>query len=186
MGKVVALESRAIETIIFATDLGMFHNQTLSHAIELAHSCDGKVVVIHAVEPFGVLANAMVTSYLSDASRKDMSEKGVERVLRNVKNHIVDSLADDYIDGGTGKLDCIVDVRVKVGKPAEVILDEANNENASVIVMGSHGTDSLESSVLGTVTQKVLQMAKMPVFMVPLMNPARRSQPNANRQMKLW
>lgn len=165
--------------------MGAFHDQTLHHAIDLADRCDGRVIVVHAVEPFGVLAEAMVKSYLSEACHKELSESGVEKVLRNVKNHIVDSLADEYMDGGTG-MDRIVDVRVHIGKPAEVILNEASAENANVIVMGSHGTDSLDTSVLGTVTQKVLQLAKIPVFMVPLMNSARMSRRDPGRQMRLW
>jgi nucleotide-binding universal stress UspA family protein len=46
------------------------------------------------------------------------------------------------------------------------ILDTASRVGADLIVMGSHGRHGLEKLVLGSVTQRVLSHAHMPVFVV--------------------
>jgi hypothetical protein len=38
-------------------------------------------------------------------------------------------------------------------------------------VVGSHSADALDGRLLGSVATKVLQLAKVPVLMVPMMNP---------------
>lgn len=46
------------------------------------------------------------------------------------------------------------------------ILDTATQVGADLIVMGSHGRHGLEKLVLGSVTQRVLSHAHLPVFVV--------------------
>jgi nucleotide-binding universal stress UspA family protein len=46
------------------------------------------------------------------------------------------------------------------------ILDTAGAVSADLIVMGSHGRSGLEKLVLGSVTQRVLSHAHLPVFVV--------------------
>lgn len=55
---------------------------------------------------------------------------------------------------------------LRVGKPADVIADYARQEHCNLIVMGSHGYGSLESLMLGSVTQGVLTTAHVPVLVV--------------------
>ncbi len=48
----------------------------------------------------------------------------------------------------------------------EGIVDTANAVGADLIVMGSHGRAGIEKLLLGSVTQRVLQDASMPVLVV--------------------
>jgi nucleotide-binding universal stress UspA family protein len=48
----------------------------------------------------------------------------------------------------------------------EGIVDTANGIGADLIVMGSHGRSGIEKLLLGSVTQRVLQDASMPVLVV--------------------
>ncbi|SPF43464.1 Universal stress protein (fragment) [Candidatus Desulfosporosinus infrequens] len=52
------------------------------------------------------------------------------------------------------------------GKPADVILKEVEDENIDLVVMGSHGYESIVGSLLGSVSQSVVHMAKCPVLIV--------------------
>lgn len=54
----------------------------------------------------------------------------------------------------------------RVGKAAVVIPEFARREECNMIVMGSHGYGSLESLVLGSVTQGVLTVSHVPVLVV--------------------
>ncbi len=59
-----------------------------------------------------------------------------------------------------------VDRVVKVGNPAQVIVDLAHDEGFDLIVIGSRGMGSLKGIVLGSVSSKVLQLANCPVTIV--------------------
>lgn len=55
---------------------------------------------------------------------------------------------------------------VKAGGAAEAILDVAEREHASLIVMSTHGRTGLSRWVLGSVTEKVLRVSETPVLVV--------------------
>ncbi|TGE32908.1 universal stress protein [Desulfosporosinus sp. Sb-LF] len=56
--------------------------------------------------------------------------------------------------------------KVVQGYPATLILEEVENEAIDLVVMGSHGYGPISGSVLGSVSQRVLQKAKCPVLIV--------------------
>jgi nucleotide-binding universal stress UspA family protein len=56
---------------------------------------------------------------------------------------------------------------VKEGDFAESILKTAKETHADIIVMGSHSRKWLEKIVMGSVTEKVLNLTTTPLFIVP-------------------
>jgi nucleotide-binding universal stress UspA family protein len=56
--------------------------------------------------------------------------------------------------------------RVATGHPADEILNAAKKEKVDLIVMGSRGHGSITSMILGSVAQKVLSHADVPVMVV--------------------
>jgi nucleotide-binding universal stress UspA family protein len=57
-------------------------------------------------------------------------------------------------------------VRVTVGKPAEAILQVANDERVDLIVMGTHGRMDRRHVLLGSVAETVVRTARCPVLPV--------------------
>ena len=58
---------------------------------------------------------------------------------------------------------------VREGYPATVIVDEADNLEVDLVVIGTHGHTGLKHLLLGSVAQRVVQKAPCPVLTV---NPA--------------
>ncbi len=160
-----------IQTILYATDLGWFSPHIMQHVVTLAEKFDAKVVVVHAIEPFGLLGSgsAVVKSFIAEDLLDDEDSR-LERMKSEIKNRVVDSYAEEYMLGEAG-LATIKDVIIEQGHPADVILNEAINQCADMIVMGRHGQHAIDPNLLGSVTSKVLQLAKIPVYMVPVMKP---------------
>jgi nucleotide-binding universal stress UspA family protein len=52
------------------------------------------------------------------------------------------------------------------GDPAEIILDFADEHNVDMIVVGSLGKSGIERFALGSVSEKVVRHAKVPVLVV--------------------
>lgn len=55
---------------------------------------------------------------------------------------------------------------IGVGEPAQIVIDYARELRADEIVMGTHGRGMLAGTVLGSVAQKVIHRATVPVVLV--------------------
>jgi nucleotide-binding universal stress UspA family protein len=58
-----------------------------------------------------------------------------------------------------------VSLRVFVGDPAEILIERS--ETAALLVVGSHGTNSLIHSAMGSVSNACAQLAHCPVVVLP-------------------
>jgi nucleotide-binding universal stress UspA family protein len=136
-----------IKTILFATDLGAFTSHSLLHVESLARQFNAQVSIVHAVPPIGEFAAAVVRSHCSDQVKKEVLQTShIKGLLEAMREQIFEVLARD--PGG-----------------------EAGLLGSDLIVVGSHSAEALDGRLLGSVATKVLQLAKVPVFMVPMMNP---------------
>lgn len=59
------------------------------------------------------------------------------------------------------------EVMVRVGEPGETIAKVARRKHCDEIVLGSRGLGNLKGLILGSVTTKVIQAARVPVTVVP-------------------
>jgi nucleotide-binding universal stress UspA family protein len=61
-----------------------------------------------------------------------------------------------------------VDVRafVMTGRPADAIIETAKEQNADLIVVGSHGRTGLDKLLMGSVAERVLVLASCAVLVV--------------------
>ncbi len=57
-------------------------------------------------------------------------------------------------------------VEVKFGTPVETIVERADAESVDMIVMGTHARRGFSHLVLGSVAEKVVQLAEQPVVVV--------------------
>jgi nucleotide-binding universal stress UspA family protein len=57
-------------------------------------------------------------------------------------------------------------VRVPIGSPGKEIVNTADVEGASLIVIGSHGRSNIRDRLLGTVSEYVIKNAHQPVLVI--------------------
>jgi nucleotide-binding universal stress UspA family protein len=69
---------------------------------------------------------------------------------------------------GTACLMLVSNILVRVGHPVEEILKAADEEACDLLVLGSHGKGFLKQTFLGSVSHKVLDRSRRPVYIVPL------------------
>jgi len=58
-------------------------------------------------------------------------------------------------------------------QPHDAILSVADERGATMIVMGTHGRSGLTRAVLGSVAERVVRQATVPIVLVPLVQEAR-------------
>jgi len=59
-----------------------------------------------------------------------------------------------------------VDTVVREGYPATAIVEEAENEDVDLVVIGTHGLSGLKHLLLGSIAERVVQKAPCPVLTV--------------------
>ena len=67
---------------------------------------------------------------------------------------------------------------VRIGDPADVVLQVANDYSAHMIVVGSHARKGLDRLLLGSVAEKLVRAAKLPVLVAyaNTLDPQRRTE----------
>lgn len=132
---------------------------------------DGSEPSLHAAREAAELAARFDATlhalYIVDAdpSRLAVSRADVRETLREVGEQAADTafetvsrLADD---AGVELETAIVE-----GAPAERIVDYAGDHGVDLVVMGTHGRTGLGKRLLGSVTERVVRNAPVPVLTV--------------------
>lgn len=126
----------------------------LDHVKEIATARGiPEVVLLSVVEPAYVPAG----SFLNEQVVKQADEEGVKQ-------------ANQYLEKTKQSIDlgsCNVSTVVKTGQAADIILDYIEKNAVDVVVMSSHGRTGVSRWYLGSVAEKVVRSAPVPVFLVP-------------------
>ena len=156
-----------IKTILYATDLGLYGPYIMQHVLHLANTHNADIVVAHAVEPLGVFAKSVIETYVTDEMLDELNDSGLDDVMLAIRERVLDAFQDEILDNKADP-ECISQVCVVRGQAAEVILATAKQVGADLIVIGSHSGQTEAPAILGSVAFKVLQLAEIPVYMVPM------------------
>lgn len=132
--------------VLFSVDFSPFTDMLLGCVGELAQVGMGEVVLLHVIE---AKAYADYGDHINPAFPK-MEEKAVSQL--------------EELAAGLGEVSYKVTPLVRAGRAASVIVDTAKEEDVSVIFMGAHGKGFLNRFVLGSVSEKVLQLSDRPVL----------------------
>ena len=145
--------------ILIATDGSKFSEAAIQMACALAdtpeHICF-RVVAVHepqvpmAAEPYGVSAHHL-------ERLEQMETEYAERVAEQAVGMIRDTYSDYPV--------CVTSV-VELGRPGQVIVEEAKRWGADLIVVGSHGHGFWERLALGSVSDAVAHHADRSVLVV--------------------
>ena len=131
-------------TVLVATDFSLSSQMAVEHATAHASRVGGKLLIVHvfAVPSIEKGEGMMHRSF----ERQDLD--GTERQLRAIK-------PDAAIE---------FEHRLVRGEPAEELIRIAKAENASLIVMGTHGRTGLMRALMGSVAEQVLRGSSCPVL----------------------
>lgn len=134
-------------TIVCGVDFSGQSANALRYAAALADAWSGQLRVVHAIEPMLTAAAAYAGSKLERETKVDLA-RFTSRALGASRVRRVRSV-------------------VRVGRPAEVLLGEAERCRPSLIVMGTHGLRGLARVLVGSIAEGVVRRARVPVLVVP-------------------
>lgn len=136
-----------MKKIVYPTDGSATAKEALKVVVDLAQQERSEVIVVGAADSGAV----------EDIKDSAMDEMLIE-AFRGFVSEAVDYLKTKGIHARG---------IVEVGHPSEVIVNIANNEGASMIVMGTHGRTGLARAIIGSVADRVIRHAGQPIVLVP-------------------
>lgn len=137
--------------ILVPTDASEYSRRALKMALELAQSVQAEVVLLHvSYTPQAYWGYTI--SYGITVTQEQLDQNG--------------ELALDATMTGIDSEQVVIHKRVESGHPVTIILEQIKKENIDLVIMGSHGYGAIAGSVLGSVSQRVLQKASCPVLII--------------------
>jgi nucleotide-binding universal stress UspA family protein len=144
----------AIDKIICPIDFSDPSYEGLKRANELAEHFSAELMLVHFVSPMPNIAGTRApTGFHIPTVLKEMEEQANNRIEEDAVHRINKKIKFRTFVG--------------IGKPADKIVQTAEDEAAQLIVMATHGQSGWQRFVSGSVTERVVRMSTCPVFVVP-------------------
>ena len=137
--------------ILVPTDASEYSRRALKTALELARSVQAEVILLHvSYTPQAYWGYTI--SYGITVTQEQLDQNG--------------ELALEATLTGIDSEQVVINKRVESGHPVTIILEQIKKENIDLVIMGSHGYGAIAGSVLGSVSQRVLQRASCHVLVI--------------------
>ena len=136
------------DTVLLPTDGSEPASLAADHGVALAEATGAAMEIIHVVD-------------LSPASG-DFGSADVLSALEEAGQRAVDDVIGRAKDAGLES----VEASILTGTPARAILNYVEERDVDLIVMGTHGRTGLERYFLGSITEKIVRVADVPVLTV--------------------
>ncbi len=155
-----------MKKVLIALDYNPSAKIVAEKGYALAKAMNSEVILLHVIADATYYSSLEYSPIMGFAGYSNASfsqivhsgglEKASQYFLDQFKLHLGDTAIRTYVEKGDF---------------AEIILKTAKNQHAELIVMGSHSRRWLEQILLGSVTEKVLQQTKTPLFIIPIKEP---------------
>lgn len=142
------------DKILFATDFSENSEHAFDYAFTLARNFNARLIIIHVInEPVDL--RGFYVPHISFEKLEKEIEEGAEKLM----DKFCRTKVRDYTNYET---------TIVAGIPYEEILKKADEENASLIVLGTQGRKGIDHFLFGSTAERVVRTAKCPVLTVRL------------------
>ncbi|MBN1831612.1 MAG: universal stress protein [Deltaproteobacteria bacterium] len=140
--------------ILYPTDLSDVSLKALDFLKQLRECGSEEVLVLHVIPEQTILT---LRAYGEGTVNVDEFETGLmEKATKSVAE----------VEAELKKFGYKVKKMINTGFPLREILTTEQEEDISLIVIGSHGKSNLEEMFLGSVSEKVIRKCKSPVLVI--------------------
>lgn len=143
--------------ILLATDNSEQAEKAGEYAISIAGLDDADIIVLYVID----------TYYLYALPQKDLREQMDEQLREEGKEAVEkfkSKIEEEQCAGNCKNINLIT--MIKPGKPADVILETAEEEGVDQIVIGRSGKHGIEKFLLGSTAEKVVRESKVQVNVI--------------------
>lgn len=138
--------------ILVPMDFSEMAKKALQYAVPFATTFGAELTLVHVVQPYVMSAEIGYTPSELAISQQDIIDTAREQ-LDKLCAHAIGALARSH-------------AQVCVGVPWREIISTANEINADLIILSTHGRTGLAHVLLGSVAEQVVRHASCPVLVV--------------------
>ena len=156
-----------IKKILYATDLSENARYAFGYAVSLADRYDAKIAIIHIVEKLTPFATALVEDIVGSEKMDTLRKEKESKIIESIRQRL-----EDFCQQAIQEVpQCSMAVEktiVESGQPVDEIIRYAEQTDADMIVMGSHGQGMLADVTMGSTSRRVLRRCSRPVLVIRL------------------
>lgn len=143
--------SDVYDRILVPTDGGDHSSAAAEQALDIADTYDARVHAVHVID--------------TDTSWLTVSKTEVRDAIRDIKQNTSEHVFRDIEAAAT---DAGIELTTSIleGRPDERILAYVDDNDIDLVVMGTHGRTGIEHRLIGSVTERVVRAAVVPVLTV--------------------
>ena len=134
----------AQKTILFPTDFSTASDAALVHAEALARQMNARLLIVHVEEP--------PLAYGGGELYYGLPEPNSERILKMLEDVKPSDPSVHFTH------------RLTMGDPASEVVRMATDENAEMIILGTHGRTGMTRLLMGSVAEAIVRRAPCPVL----------------------
>lgn len=147
-----------LHKILIAVEDSEYSTKATAYGFELAKKVGAQVALLH-VNEIPVTGTPYITDPLINETPVLMPEVMIAQEESSKK--LLNTIAEKYENEVT------IYTLHKIGSPKEEILATAEEWNADMIILGTHGRTGFDHFISGSVAEKVVRRAKCPVLIIP-------------------
>jgi nucleotide-binding universal stress UspA family protein len=140
------------EKILVPVDFSTTSNKAFAYARNMVKCWGGELHLLHVLD----------TDFLTGAVH--ITIEPLDESVAKWRKRAEDKLASTY--KGEDGTELPGKIHIREGKPSEEILQAAEELGAHMVIIGSHGRMGLERAIFGSVAEKVVKNAPMPVLVI--------------------
>ena len=149
-----AKEVAMYDTILVPLDGSKRAETIINHVADLAKKFKSKLILLTAIESRLFLGSEeMAASSMGDFALLEKETKNAETYLGHLQKELMQN-------------DIQVETRVITGLPAKVIQEIAEQENADLIAIASHGRGGVARVFYGSVAATILNQVDRPLLLI--------------------
>jgi nucleotide-binding universal stress UspA family protein len=131
----------------------------------MAKQHNAQIIAVSALEPLPTFAQSLVELHITHEQSEGIHHTAQTHAKERLRERIA-RLQEKECGNDPQYAQCVSEVLIEEGQPAQVILAAAKEYAVDLIIMGAHRHTMLGDAMLGTTTSKVLHSAAQPVLVV--------------------
>ncbi|MBI5648003.1 MAG: universal stress protein [Ignavibacteriae bacterium] len=141
-----------ISRILIPIDFSDASKNTLKHGVAFAERFHAEVLLVYVIEPVIFPADFSFGQVAVPSMESEFRMRGEDNLARLLENEVLPRT--------TGR------ALVRMGKPFVEINRAAREEQADLIIIGTHGHTGIEHVLFGSTAEKVVRKAPCPVLVL--------------------
>jgi universal stress protein A len=141
-----------IDKILFATDFSEASELAFQYAILQAKQFNAKLLVFHVINELEFPIHGIFPDHYVEDFKKEMATAA-------------DRMMKEFCDKNCKDFEAC-QCKIEAGIPFKKIVEKAEAEDVSLIVIGTHGRTGAKHVVMGSTAEKVVRSASCPVMSV--------------------